>query len=262
MALQHDEKMQHDPVIELSDVWFSYNGRPVLKNVNITVRQGDFIAVIGPNGGGKTTLIKLILGLLYPHRGDIKVFGVPPERAVLQMGYVPQDSEFNPGVPVSVEQVVMMGRMRGGRGFRSSTPADRSEVQTALERVRMWEYRDRGMAELSGGQRQRVSMARALASRPNLLLLDEPTAGVDTEGRTEFYELLRELNQTVTIVLVIHDLMVVSSYVKSVACVNRELHFHDQPEITRDMLQKAYHCPVELIAHGLPHRVLDTHSDD
>ncbi len=251
-----------DPVIELSDVWFSYNGRPVLRDVNITVHQGDFMAVIGPNGGGKTTLVKLILGLLHPNRGKVKVFGAPPAQVVRRMGYVPQDSGFNPGVPVSVEQVVRMGRMRGGRGFRGSTSMDRSEVQTALERVRMWEYRRRGLAELSGGQRQRVFMARALASLPDLLLLDEPTAGVDTEGRAEFYELLRELNQSVTIVLVSHDLMVVSSYVKSVACVNRELHFHDRPEITRDMLQKAYHCPVELIAHGLPHRVLDAHSDD
>jgi zinc transport system ATP-binding protein len=261
LAPPRDKETDRTPVIELTGVWFSYNGRPVLRDVNITVHQGDFMAVIGPNGGGKTTLVKLILGLLPPHQGEVKVFGVPPEQAVLRMGYVPQDSGFNPGIPVSVEQVVMMGRMRGGRGFRVSTSTDRSETQTALERVRMWEYRGRGMAELSGGQRQRVYMARALVSHPDLLLLDEPTAGVDTEGRAEFYELLRELNQSVTIVLVSHDLMVVSSHVKSVACVNQELHFHDRPEITKDMLQKAYHCPVELIAHGLPHRVLDTHSD-
>lgn len=249
------------PVIELADVWFSYNGRPVLQDINITVAQGEFMAVIGPNGGGKTTLVKLILGLLHPNRGAVKIFGAPPRQSVRRVGYVPQDSGFNPGIPVSVEQVVMMGRMRGGGRFRSTTSTDRTEVQTALERVRMWEYRRRGMAELSGGQRQRVYMARALVSHPEILLLDEPTAGVDTEGRTEFYELLRDLNQNATILLVSHDLMVVSSYVKSVACVNRELHFHNRPEITRDMLQKAYHCPVELIAHGLPHRVLDSHSD-
>jgi zinc transport system ATP-binding protein len=126
----------------------------------------------------------------------------------------------------------------------------------------MWGYRKHRMGTLSGGQRQRVFVARALVSEPELLFLDEPTASVDTKGQTDFYEFLKELNDTVTIVVVSHDLMVLSSYVKSVACVSREVFFHDAPEITSDMLEKAYHCPVELIAHGVPHRVFPVHSEE
>ena len=210
--------------------------------------------------GGKTTLIKLILGLLKPGRGLISVFGRTPRLAAPLVGYVPQDLGANRTIPVTVEQVVLMGRMRGG--FARFTVEDQQVAQAVLERVGMWDYRLRRIGDLSGGQRQRVFVARALVSAPQLLLLDEPTASVDTEGQTQFYDFLKELNQTVTILVVSHDLMVLSSYIKSVACVSRELHFHNAPEITSDMIQMAYHCPVELIAHGLPHRVLPTHKDE
>jgi zinc transport system ATP-binding protein len=247
-------------IIEIRDLWFSYNGQSVLEDVNLTVHGGDFMAVIGPNGGGKTTLIKLILGLLQPSRGSITVFGRAPRQAAPQVGYVPQDLGANRTIPVTVEQVVLMGRMRGG--FARFSEQDRKVARVALERVGMWDYRARRIGDLSGGQRQRVFVARALVSDPLLLLLDEPTASVDTAGQTQFYDFLKELNQTVTILVVSHDLMVLSSYIKSVACVSREVYFHDAPEITTDMIRAAYHCPVELIAHGLPHRVLPTHEDD
>ncbi|MBW2079216.1 MAG: ATP-binding cassette domain-containing protein, partial [Deltaproteobacteria bacterium] len=132
----------------------------------------------------------------------------------------------------------------------------------ALERMEMWNYRSRRMDDLSGGQRQRVFLARALVSEPEILFLDEPMSSVDTKGQTDFYDFLLELNKTVTIVLVSHDAMVLSSHAKSVACVNRQLFCHDTPEITKDMLEMAYHCPVELIGHGLPHRVLPEHTED
>jgi zinc transport system ATP-binding protein len=152
--------------------------------------------------------------------------------------------------------------MRGGGGWRRFSGPDKIAARQALERVEMWEYRKRRIGELSGGQRQRVFMARALVGEPKILLLDEPTASVDQKGQTDFYALLKELNENVTIVVVSHDLMVLSSYIKSVACVNQQVFFHDAPEITKDMLEMAYHCPVELIAHGVPHRVLPKHSGE
>jgi zinc transport system ATP-binding protein len=249
-------------VIEVRDLWFSYNGTPVLKAVDLEIRQGDFLAVIGPNGGGKTTLLKLIIGILRPDRGTIRVFGRSPLEVTSRIGYVPQDIRVNKGFPISVEGIVLMGRMRGGGGWRRFSGEDRARARAALERVEMWDHRRRPIGELSGGQRQRVYVARALATDPELLFLDEPMSSVDTRGQSEFYSLLKELNERATIVLVSHDLNVLSSYTKSVACVSQQVFFHDKPEITKDMLQMAYHCPVELIAHGVPHRVLDTHSEE
>lgn len=249
-------------IIEIRDLWFSYSGQPVLKEVNLTVHPGDFLAIIGPNGGGKTSLLKLILGLLGPVRGSVRVFGQLPREAASRIGYVPQDIHINKGFPISVQDVVLMGRLRRSGGWWRFSEADRNTVQQALERVEMWKDRNRRMAELSGGERQRVFVARALVSEPELLLLDEPMASVDQKGQTEFYTLLKELNETVTILVVSHDPMVLSSHAKSVACVSQEVFFHDAPEITHEMLEKAYHCPVELIAHGLPHRVLSPHSEE
>jgi zinc transport system ATP-binding protein len=253
--------MRGDPVIEVQDVSFSFNGTNVLKDVNLTIRSGDFVAMIGPNGGGKTTLIKLILGILLPDRGQIRILGRPPKQVVSRMGYVPQDIHVNRGFPISAQDVVLMGRMRGGPGWRRTSDADRKILKKALEGVSMWEHRSRRMDQLSGGQRQRVFVARAMVSEPEILLLDEPMSNVDAQGRADFYDLLLDLNKTVTIVVVSHDTMILSSHARSVACVSRHLFFHDAPEITRDMLEMAYQCPVELIAHGLPHRVLDEHSE-
>jgi len=250
------------PVIEVNDLWFSFNGNPVLEDVNLTIHPRDFLAVIGPNGGGKTTLLKLILGLLEPDRGAVRVFGHSPREAAGSIGYVPQEIDINKGFPISVRDVVLMGRMRGGGGWRRFSRSDKIVARQALERVEMWEYRKRRIGELSGGQRQRVFMARALVGEPKMLFLDEPTASVDQKGQTDFYALLKELNENVTVVVVSHDLMVLSSYIKSVACVSQQVFFHDAPEITKDMLEMAYHCPVELIAHGVPHRVLPKHSGE
>ena len=249
-------------VIEIRDLWFAYNGLPVLEDTHLTISQGDFLAVIGPNGGGKTTLLKLMLGLLKPDRGTVRVFGQTPRDAFRRLGYLPQHAEINQGFPITVVDVVLMGLIRQGRGWPRYSAADRKAARRALERMEMWEYRNRRMGELSGGQRQRVLVARTLVSEPELLLLDEPMAGVDTEGQTDFYDLLGELNRTVTIVMVSHDLMVLSRHVQSVACVNRQVYFHDAPEITDEMFKMAFHCNVELVAHGLPHRVLGTHTED
>ncbi|MFC1895564.1 metal ABC transporter ATP-binding protein [Thermodesulfobacteriota bacterium] len=250
------------PVIEVQHLDFSYTTYPVLEDVSFSMEEGDFLAVIGPNGGGKTTLLRLMLGLLTPDRGTVRVFGSPPAEVAPRIGYVPQDRIANKSVPVSVFQVVLMGRMWGGGGFQRFNKDDKEAVRDALERMEMWEFRNRRVSELSGGQLQRVLVARAICSHPELLLLDEPMANVDTKGQAEFYALLKDLNTWTTIVVVSHDLMALSSYVKSVACVSRQVFFHGAPEITKDMFETAYHCPVELIAHGLPHRVLEPHGDE
>jgi len=249
------------PVVEIRDLWFSFNGVPVIKEADLSVRQNDFLALLGPNGGGKTTLMKLILGLLKPERGTVRVFDKRPSQVVQRMGYMPQNVSFNRDFPITVLDVVLMGRLRHRRNYFGYTDDDRIAAQRALERVEMWEHRKRRVGDLSGGQRQRAFIARALVTDPELLLLDEPTASLDTKGQTEFYDLMKELNDTVTIIVVSHDLSVLSSYVKCVACVNQRVFFHDAAEITGDMLEMAYHCPVDLIAHGLPHRVLRTHED-
>lgn len=255
--------MTEQPVIEVADLWFSYNGQPVLTDVHLSVQPGDFMAVIGPNGGGKTTLIKLILGLLAPDRGVVRVFGQAPRASAARMGYVPQDVHMNVTFPVNVLDVVLMGRTRSGRRWLRYNAEDRTAAKTALERVEMWEYRNRRIGDLSGGQRQRVYLARALACEPDLLLLDEPTASVDAKGQTGLYTFLNDINRQVTIVVVSHDLVAVSSFVRSVACVNRSVFVHDSPQITQDMLAMAYHCPVELITHGrVPHRVLHIHEHE
>jgi zinc transport system ATP-binding protein len=248
-----------EPIIEVADLWFSFNGHPVLREVNLTVPPGDFLVLIGPNGGGKTTLLKLMLGLLEPDRGVIRLFGQRPEKAAQRIGYVPQNVQINKTFPISVRDVVLMGRLRTGKLWSRYTRADRIAAQDALEKMRVWEYRDRRIGELSGGQLQRVFIARALVSAPDALFLDEAMASIDAQSRREFYETMKELNRSVTIVAVSHDLMILSSQVKSVACVNQQLHYHDSGEITEEMLDAAYHCPVELIAHGLPHRVLSRH---
>lgn len=250
-----------EPIIDFQDVSFSYNGTPVLRNVTFSVAKREFLAIIGPNGGGKSTLVKLMLGLLRPDIGQVRVFGQSPRKVSHRFGYVPQDTAINRSFPISVMDVVLIGRLRhhGGSRVRGK---DRAAAKSALELMGMDAYANRKIGDLSGGQRERVFIARALTTDPEILVLDEPTAGVDTGGRTELYALLKELNRTKTVIVVSHDLMVMSAHVTAVACVNQKVHYHDEGEITQDMLDMGYQCPVELIAHGQPHRILRVHEDD
>jgi len=250
------------PVIEIKNLWFSFNGEPVLQEVNFTLFHKEFLAMIGPNGGGKTTLLKLILGLLKAERGEIRVLGQNPREAAHRIGYVPQDIHINKNFPISVLDVVLMGRLRSGVSWSRHKKDDRITAQAALGKVEMEQFKNRHIDELSGGQRQRVFIARALVTEPEILILDEPTASIDAKGQTEIYTILKDLNEKVTILVVSHDLLALSSYFKSVVCVNRRVHFHGASEVTEEMLEMAYQCPVELIAHGLPHRVLRAHNGD
>ena len=255
------------PIVEINNVAFAYNGDTVLRDVSFDIRNGDFIAMIGPNGGGKTTLLKLILGLLKPDRGAIRVMGQSARKASPSIGYVPQDVNINRRFPITAMDVVLMGKLDPGKRWARKTASNRQEALAALDRLDMASYADKRIGELSGGQRQRVFIARALVTQPKLLLLDEPTASIDTRGQAEFYTLLKELNSEITILVVSHDLLVISRFVKSVACVNQDLHYHHQAEITAEMLETMYPCteddvcPVELVAHGLPHRVLKNHQE-
>ncbi len=247
-------------VIEVNGVSFSYHDDPVLQDISFAIAEREFVAVIGPNGGGKTTLLKLLLGLLKPDRGRIRIFQSPPGKMSGRIGYVPQDVGINKSFPICVLDVVLMGRLRHHGGARPSKK-DFAAVQKALEDLEMYDYRNRRIDDLSGGQKERVFIARALATEPDILFLDEPTAGLDTAGRNDLYNRLKDLNQTKTILVVTHDMMVVSSYVTSVACVNRGLHYHNSAEITTEMMEMGYPGPVEVIAHGVPLRILKTHKD-
>jgi zinc transport system ATP-binding protein len=246
------------PMVEMIDLSFSYAGQEVLAGINFTVHQGDFVAIIGPNGGGKTTLVKLILGLLRPSAGTLRVNGKPPGRGGAVIGYVPQQINHNHNFPASALDVVLMGRHSPEKrwGFFRGND-DRRVALQALEKMDMEKYAERKITDLSGGQRQRVLIARALVTEPDLLVLDEPTASIDTKGQTVFFNLLKTLNKELTILVVSHDLLVVSSYAKSIACVNKRLHYHDAVGTTAELMN-AFHscsveevCPVETVVRGL-----------
>lgn len=247
--------------VELKGVWFSYERTPVLTDVSFSLRQGDFLGIIGPNGGGKTTLLKIMLGLLKPDRGSVRILGDTPLEARHRVGYVPQTTSLNISFPVSALEIALMGRLSLARPGRPYSRRDRDKVEELLRRVGMWELRDRAVGTLSGGQRQRVLIARALATDPEILFLDEPATGVDREFETDLFRLLEDLNQEATIVVITHDIGVISRSVRSVACVNRRLIFHEGGQITKEMIDMAYACPVDLVAHGLPHRVLERHDE-
>ena len=233
------------PVIELTEVSFGYQGHPTLEDVNMTIRQGDFTAMIGPNGGGKTTLLKLILGLLKPNKGTIRVMGKIPDKASHYIGYVPQNVHLNSSFPITVLDVVLMGKLTPGKLWHHSTKQDRTEAMEALEKMEIVDYAGHKIGELSGGQRQRVFISRALVTNPQVLLLDEPTASIDNKGQTEFFNLLSRLNPGITIVVVIHDLYAISRFVKTVACVNRRLHYHTPTASSEAAMDAAFRCTVE-----------------
>ncbi|KQC15684.1 MAG: ABC transporter ATP-binding protein [Methanothrix sp.] len=245
--------------VSIENLWVRLDDRTVLEDVTLEVKEGDFLGLIGPNGGGKTTLLKVILGLLKPSRGKVLVYGMSPETARKRVGYLPQKSLFDKNFPITALEAVIMGRY-GRRGLlgRYSTE-DKDAALSALEAVGMEEHADREIGALSGGQQQRIFVARALVSEPDLLLLDEPATGIDSSRQREFYELLRDMNEKMTIIMVSHDISAVSTYVKKIACVSRKLYYHGSKELTAEEIEEAYHCPVEMIAHGIPHRVLREH---
>jgi zinc transport system ATP-binding protein len=246
--------------VRLEDVWVYYDGEPVLEGVNLSLTQDTFLAIIGPNGGGKTTLLKAILGLVKPRRGRVSVFGGAPEHGRKYIGYIPQQSQFDRDFPISVRDTVLMGRYGRTGLIRRYSLEDRRSAEKALRTVNMFDHGNRQTGKLSGGEQQRVLIARALVTEPKLLLLDEPTASIDATLQTEFYELLDRLKKKMAIVLVSHDISAVSIFVDEIACLNRQLFYHGSKEIEPEVLEATYKCPIQMIAHGtVPHRVLKEH---
>jgi zinc transport system ATP-binding protein len=245
-------------LFEMKALSASYGAALVLEDVSFIVRERDFIGVIGPNGGGKTTLLKVILGLVRPVKGEI-VFSDRMKRAS-RIGYLPQISTGDASYPVTVKDVVLSGLMTGKGIFSGMNSADRIKTSMVIEELGLGGLENASLNELSGGQMQRVFLGRAIIGEPGLLLLDEPGNFVDSAFEKDFYEKLKELNDRMAILMVSHDIGTISAHIKSFACVNRKLHYHPSHEITnQDLL--AYGCPIQLITHGdVPHTVLKKHT--
>ena len=237
------------PVINIEDLSFSFGEVPVLQGVNLQIGAGEFVGLVGPNAGGKSTLLKLILGLLEPQVGCVRVLGAPPSQSRRRLGYVPQYPSFPRDFPISVEQVVLMGRLGIGPGVGWYRAADREAADRALGEVEAQDLSRRRIGTLSGGQLQRVLLARALVGQPEILILDEPTANIDQRLESDIFDLLAVLNERLTILVVSHDIAFISSYVGRVACLNRTLICHRTDAVTGDLIQELYGEPVRYVAH-------------
>ncbi|MFZ0254577.1 MAG: ABC transporter ATP-binding protein [Gammaproteobacteria bacterium] len=243
--------MTNPSILELEHVSFSYPGAgsAVLDDVSLCVPPGEFLGIVGPNGGGKSTLLKLILGLFEPASGRVSVNGHTPAQARQQMGYVPQTTTFLRDFPISVEEVVLLGRLGRTRLLGGYTARDRRIAQQAMEKTEMLALRCQPLGNLSGGQLQRALIARALASEPEVLILDEPTANIDLRGERDIFDLLKALQSKQTIIVVSHDIAFISKYVTRVACLNRTLICHSTEAITSAVIEQLYGKSVRMIRH-------------
>ncbi|TSA35830.1 MAG: ABC transporter ATP-binding protein [Porphyromonadaceae bacterium] len=240
-------------LVELKSVSFGYRDEPVIDQVNLVIREGDFIGMIGPNGGGKSTIIRIIMGLLEPWSGEVII---PKE---INIGYLPQTHNFDNRFPISVLEVVLSGLLKIHGITTRVSKQDKKRAAEVLGKVGMADLAKRSIGELSGGQMQRVFIGRALISSPQLLILDEPVTYVDNRFEQELYNLLELISRETAILLVSHDVGQIVSSVRTIACVNRQLHYHPSNQITEEILE-SYNCPIDLITHGhVPHRVLPTH---
>lgn len=246
-----------DALIHIKNLTLGYDKVPVLKDVNLEIFENDFLGVIGPNGGGKTTLLKAILGLLKPMSGKIH-FRKDINKQKKPIGYLPQVKHIDRNFPITVFEVVRSGSLMQNPEKITSAQI-KENTEELLNEMGIADIRDKAIGELSGGQMQRVFLCRALLSNPKILILDEPDTFVDNRFEGELYEKLKLLNNHMAIVLVSHDMGTISSYVKTIACVNGELHYHPDNIITQEQLN-SYNCPIKLITHGeIPHTVLKHH---
>lgn len=247
-------------ILELQSVYAGYNDEVILKDVSIDIFDDDFIGVIGPNGGGKTTLLNVILGLIKPFKGEVNFCDDLKSGRNNKIGYLPQLNHIDKKFPVTVFDVVLSGLIYKLGLFVRHSKGDKLRAEETLKRIGIYDLRDAAVGELSGGQMQKVLLARAIVSSPRLLILDEPNTFVDNQFEGELYEILRELNKEMAIVIVTHDAGTIASYVKTIACVNRNLHYHKSNVISEEQLA-SYNCPIKLITHGeVPHTVLKKHN--
>jgi len=248
------------PICTFRNVSFRYGTTPILSDVNLSVHSGEFSSLVGPNGGGKTTLLKIMLGLLKPQQGHVELFGKTPEKARKRVGYMPQHLHSDIQFPVSVGDVVLMGRLQGWRIGRANH-RDRELARQSLEEVSLDGMAHRPFADLSGGQRQRVLIARALCVEPDLLILDEPTSNIDLRAEEQLFDILHRLNQRMTILIVSHDIGFISNHVKSVICVNQDVVVHPTSALDGTMIKSLYGEDVRLVRHD--HRCEESgHSHD
>jgi len=239
---------QKKPVISIRDLSFSYDGRMILEDVLLEIYHKDSVCIVGPNGGGKSTLVKLIIGLLSPGQGTIEVLGKSPQLSRLKVGYVPQYVNYDPLFPISVRDVVRMGRL-GGAFWGRYSREDNRVAAAVLEEMGLADYSSRRFSALSGGQRQRVLIARALASGGDMLILDEPTANIDPHTEEHLFEILADLNKRLTILLVTHDVGFASHFFKRVVCVNRRVVIHPTSALTGELISEMYGSDLHLIRH-------------
>ena len=249
------------PIIEIKNLNAGYDGRTVLRDVNLTVYDRDFLGIIGPNGGGKTTLIKCILGLLKPLSGEISFTSSRTAgNFQLTMGYLPQYNSIDRKFPISVEEVILSGLSIQKSLTSRFTPEQKEKGKQIISRMGLEGLEHRSIGQLSGGQLQRALLGRAIISDPAVLILDEPSTYIDKRFEARLYELLAEINKECAIILVSHDIGTVLQQVKSIACVNETLDYHPDTGVTTEWLERNFNCPIELLGHGtLPHRVLGEH---
>jgi zinc transport system ATP-binding protein len=238
-----------DSVIKIKNLDFSFGGPKILENIEIDIQRNEFIGMVGPNGSGKTTLLKIIMGVLTPDKGTVKVLGNPPSQSVQEIGYMPQFTPFSRDFPISVEETVLMGRLGKTSSIGFFNKADRLAAEKAMNDVEILDLRKRVIGSLSGGQLQRVLIARALTCEPQIMILDEPTANVDMKVEKDIFDMLKQLNEKITIIVVTHDIGFISQYIDRVACINRTLICHPTSELTGETIENMYGSHVHMVHH-------------
>ena len=251
------------PIIQISELYAAYDEKTVLRNVNLSVYERDFLGIIGPNGGGKTTLIKSILGLHQPQKGKIRFYKEGKEVPEINMGYLPQYNNIDKKFPISVYEVILSGLSKQKSIFRRYSNEQHELVRQMIVRMGLEGMDKRAIGELSGGQLQRALLGRALVSNPEVIILDEPNTYIDKRFEAKLYSLLEDINKERAIILVSHDIGTVLKNVKTIACVNETVHYHPHTEVPTEWLEEHFGCPIEMLGHGtFRHRVLKCHDHE